>query len=112
MLILETEQRFEVDKEKRIGHMRCDYQEGSIANTWFPTELTKKEGVNHREIQEIVNEIMFKEITSFDKVIELCGGQGYENRCNRFVYKGDYNYWIDLIPVKGDYNFYIQVYEK
>jgi hypothetical protein len=109
---LETVQNFEVDKAKKIGHMRCDFADGRLANSWFPTELAKKEGVDLHEIQKIVNEIMFEEITTFDKVVELSGGEGYDYRSNRFVYEGKYNYWIDLNPVKGDYNFYIHVYEK
>lgn len=112
MVVLKKEYTFEVDNEKKIGHMRCDFADGSIANTWFPTALAKKDGVNLQEIQDVVNEIMFKEITSFEKVVELCNGQGYDFRSNLFVYEGKYNYRIDLIPAKGDYNYYIHVYEK
>ncbi|PLS19606.1 hypothetical protein CVD28_04095 [Bacillus sp. M6-12] len=112
MLILDKEQRFEVNKEKKIGHMRCDFADGRLANKWFPTELASKEGVNLKEIQNIVNAIMFEEITTFDKVIELCEGLGYDNTSNRFVYEGEYHYWINLVPVAGDYNYYIHVYEK
>ena len=91
--------------------MRVDFADGSIANSWFPTALaTSKE--NLQEIQDVVNDIMFDQITSYDKVVEICGGEGLDETANLYVYEGNYNYWINLIPIKGDYNYYINVYKK
>jgi hypothetical protein len=112
MRILEKNCPFEFEAEKKVGHMRCDFQDGSLANSWFPTDHSKDENVNLTDIQNTVNSVMFDELTTFEKVVELCGGEGYDFRQNRFFVEGDYNYWIDLIPAKGDYNYYIHVYTK
>lgn len=109
---LEKEPNFQENVDLKVGHMRCDFADGGIANSWFPTELASDSKVDLHEIQKVVNLIMFDEITTFDKVVELCGGRGYDNRTNMYVHVGNYNYRVDMIPVMGDYNYYIHVYCK
>lgn len=109
---LTKEMTFEFIAEKKIGHMRCDFNDGKLANTWFGTALAKEEAVDLKDIQETVNTIMFEEIPTFDKLVEMCGGMGYDKEKNLFLVQGDYNYWIRLLPAKGDYNLYINVYNQ
>lgn len=111
MVRLVKEYKFQVDDKKKIGHMRCDFADGHLANQWFPTDLAN-ETENLHEIQNVVNKIMFEEIPSYDKVVELCGGEGIDKTTNFFIYEGNYNYWINLIPIRGEYNYYIHVYKK
>lgn len=95
----------------KVGHMRCDFADGYLSNSWFPAELSGQ--VNLAEIQKMVNVIMFEKITTFDEVVELCGGRtGYDRRTNLYLHTTDFNYRIDMIPVMGDYNYYIHVYTK
>lgn len=100
----------EHNKEKHVGTMRFDYNDGSLCNRWFPyKDITQKE---IDEIQPKVNEIMFDKFKEFKDVINVCNGTSYddtkfiEERTDNFVYN------IKLIPVKGDYNGYIFVYRK
>lgn len=107
---LTKEMTFEFNGEKKIGHMRCDFNDERLANSWFGETLAKEDGVNLKVIQETMNTIMFEEIPTFDKLVDMCGGMGYDKEQNRFLVQGDYNYWIRLLPAKGDYNLYIHVY--
>ena len=111
-ITFDKEPQFDVENADKVGHMRCDFADGGIANSWFPTEMAMSGKVNLHEIQKVVNLIMFEEITTFDKVVKLCGGTGYDMRTNLYLHTADFNYRIDMIPVMGDYNYYIHVYVK
>lgn len=100
----------EHNKEKHVGTMRFDFNDGGICNRWFPYQDLSSENI--AEIQPKVNEVMFDRFNSFQTVIERCKGTSYDNttfieeETNSFIYN------IKLIPVKGDYNGYIFVYRK
>jgi S-adenosylmethionine hydrolase len=113
----EEEFTFEVKEELRIGTMRVDFADGGLSNKWTGTKLMgdfidKFGNVALNEAQETANDIQFKLLDTFDKVVEECGGNGYKFESNRFSYSDRFNYWIRLLPVKGDYNYYIKVYLK
>lgn len=113
----EDEFNFEVKENLRLGTMRVDFSDGSLANTWLPSEsmegfINKYDMAGVEEIQKVVNEIQFELIDTFAKVQELCNGYGYDHQTNMYVSYGKCNYWIKLVPVQGDYNYYIKVYIK
>lgn len=105
---------FEHNKDLKVGHMRCDFTQGKLANSWFPADkfdsLSKEE---RSEIQEVVNDIMNNHFPTFDDVVEGCNGnEGYGNETNYFAQVNDFNYWVRLNPVESDYSMYIMVYTK
>lgn len=109
---------FKVKEENRVGTMRV-YFDGDVqlCNSWFPSsnmrELANTYGKRLLvELQDVLNDIMFNKLNTFDKVIDTCGGYGYDYEANRFTQFGQCNYWIRLIPAKGDYNYYIKDYIK
>lgn len=100
----------EHNKEKHVGTMRFDYNDGGLCNRWFPYKDLSQEDIN--EIQPKVNKIMFDKYKTFDDIIKICNGTSYDD--TKFIEESTDNfmYNIKLIPVKGDYNGYIFVYNK
>lgn len=110
------EMGFKFQKELKIGHIRADFNDGdkNPFNRWFANEdiqvLTDKHDIDLKEVQEAVNYVMFEHFSTWDKLVEACGGTGYDKETNYFGTHGKCNYWIRLLPCKGDYNMYINVY--
>lgn len=105
---------FTFTKEKKVGHMRGDYANGSLANVWVPTgesftALTLEE---KKEIQSVCNQILFETFNSFDKIVDFCEAEGYGNEKNLFTQSEHFDYWIRLNPVKSDYCIYVHTYTK
>lgn len=100
------------DKDKLVGRMRFDFYEGdsSLSNKWIPaTEI------NDEEVKEItvkVNDIMFNRFNHYNKIVEKCGGEGYDKERIIEEETDNFYYAIKLIPVKVVYNGYIFVYRK
>ena len=100
----------EHNKEKHLGTMRFDYNDGGICNRWFPYQNLSKEDIE--EIQPKVNEIMFDRFKTFGDVIKECCGESYDKTKLLEEETANFKYAIKLQPVKGDYNGYIFVYRK
>lgn len=98
------------DAEKKVGHLRADFNDGRAFARWFEMQDLNKD--SRAEIQSVITEI-FKVITSLDKVVEMCReskmATGEENY---FTTSEHFNYWIRLNPCKGDYNVYVHTYNN
>lgn len=97
-------------KERHLGTMRFDFADGGMCNKWFPYQTLSREDIEL--IQPKVNEIMFSTYNTFDKIVEECGGIGYNNEKVLYQNTEKYLYAIKLIPAMGAYNGYIYVYRK
>lgn len=97
-------------KERHLGTMRFDFADGSMCNKWFPYQDLTKEDI--ASIQPQVNIIMFDTYNTFEKIIEKCGGTGYNYEKTLYEETDNFLYAIKLIPVTGAYNGYIYVYRK
>lgn len=97
-------------KEKHLGTMRFDFADGGMCNKWFPYQDLSREDIE--SIQPVVNDIMFNTYNTFDKIIEECGGTGYNYEKTIYKEEKDFLYAIKLIPAMGAYNGYIYVYRK
>lgn len=115
-LDIKRELFWEFKKELKIGHIRADFNDGGLHNSWIPAhdqeERVKKHGIDLSEVQKVVNDIMFNHYMTLEKVQEVCGGCLYSDESKVFITYGKCNYWVRFIPVKGDYNMYINVYAK
>lgn len=114
-LELSYEELFQIDNQKKLGVMRIDWYDGKLSNTWNPTELLinlkKNNKIDLQQLQEELNYIQFDKLNSFDKIVKMCDGTGYERETLLFV-QGKYNnYAIKLIPVRDSYS-YIFTYNK
>jgi hypothetical protein len=115
---ISSELNFEFDKEKKLGHLRCQYgSTNQIANQFVSTELfadkSKNNEINLNRIQEVVNVIQFNWIENFKNLENLCKGEDWsKEETNYFFIDENINYWIRLIPQYGtsEYNCYINVY--
>lgn len=117
---LKSDIMWEFNKEKKLGHIRCDFDRGRASkpfSTWFKSDnmqyLVKKHSIDLKKIDSTINCILESKIDSYDKVVELCGGKiGYSAENSVYLQRDECNYWIRLIPVKEDYNIYISVYTQ
>lgn len=107
---------FEFDKDKKLGHMRCDFDGGrDIApyTTWFGTGDWKQniddDGVH--AMDEVINFICHKEVNSYKKLIEHTGylDNPYDS-VNYYMQYKNVDVWVRMIPAKDDYNMYINFY--
>jgi hypothetical protein len=111
---------FEFDKEKKLGHMRVDWDGGRDIkpfSTWFPvSDFEKKIEQYQIPISEILNAtrwVTTERIPKFSEVVTLCGGyQGHFDSKNYYFQFGNCDYWLRLIPAKDDYNLYINVFHR
>lgn len=99
-----------MQKEKHVGTMRFDFADGGMCNKWFPYQDLSQEDII--SIQPKVNDIMFNTYNTFDKIIEECGGTGYDKEKTIYQDEENFFYAIKLIPAMGTYNGYIYVYRK
>lgn len=112
---LSKEKYFNYDSKELLGVMRFDFYDGRLANQWNPRdliiELNNKKQIDLKKLQEELNYIQFTLIKYFNKVVELCGGTGYNHETLVYIDLNVAKYVIKLIPVKDCYS-YIYTYVK
>lgn len=112
--MLHKEQLFKIDNSKRLGTMRIDWYDGKLSNQWNPTELLIKlnetKEIDLKTLQKELNYIQFELLYSFENIVKLCDGVGYDNE-TLLYFIGEFNYGIRLIPIRDVYS-YIYVYRK
>lgn len=112
--MLHKEQLFEINNSNRLGTMRIDWYDGKIANQWNPTELLIKlkdsRLIDLNVLQEELNYIQFGLLYSFENVVRLCDGTGYDKETHVY-FVGEFSYGIRLIPIRDSYS-YIYVYNN
>lgn len=109
------EKYFSFDNEELLGVMRFDFYDGSLANQWNPRELiielNNEKQIDLKKLQQELNHVQFDLITSFEKVVELCEGTGYNNETLLYIECEVAKYVVKLIPVRDCYS-YIYTYIK
>lgn len=112
---LSKEKYFNYEGNDLLGVMRFDFYDTSLANQWNPreliTELNNKKQIDLKMLQKELNYIQFDLINNFTKVVELCGGTGYDKETLVYIEFEVAKYVIKLIPVKDSYS-YIYTYIK
>lgn len=112
---LRKEKYFNYESTELLGVMRFDFYDGALANQWNPreliTEMNNKKQIDLKKLQQELNHIQFDLISNFEKVIELCGGTGYNNETLLYIELEVAKCVIKLIPVKDSYS-YIYTYVK
>lgn len=100
---------FNYDNKELLGVMRFDFYDGSLANQWNPRDLiikmNNKKQIDLKKLQQELNYIQFDLINNFEKVVELCGGTGYNNETLFYIDFEVAKYVIKLIPVRGTYSY-------
>lgn len=101
-----------------LGLMRCDFEDGGLANKFFPSEvmeeLVKKHDLDLNQINSEVNYFMFEKFSTFEKIVVACHPTTRitDDMHNLFAEGETCNYWIRLIPERGSYNMYIKIYVR
>ncbi|APF21047.1 hypothetical protein ONV75_18660 [Clostridium sp. LQ25] len=112
---LSKEKCFNYDSKELLGVMRFDFYDGALANQWNPRdliiELNNNKEIDLKKLQQELNCIQFELVNNYEKVVELCGGTGYNNETLLYVDFKIAKYVIKLIPVKDCYS-YIYTYIK
>ena len=115
MKTLRKEKYFNYDNKELLGVMRIDFNDGRLANQWNPRELiielNKKKEIDLKKLQQELNHIQFDLINNYERVVELCGGTGYDNETLVYVDFEIGKYIVKLIPVRACYS-YIYTYIK
>lgn len=64
--------------------------------------------------KDIILEIhrLLSKFSTFQKIVEICGGTGYKNYYEEIITRDKYIYVIRLYPVEDEYNYYIHVFSK
>lgn len=107
---------FEINEKKRLlGTMRIDWYDGKLCNQWNPTnliiELKTVGAINLGKLQKELNFLQFELLSSFQRVENYCGGNGYDREII-LSFSSDYaDYAVRAIPVREAYS-YIYVYSK
>ncbi|WP_238881770.1 hypothetical protein [Clostridium sp. YIM B02551] len=109
------EKYFNYESKELLGVMRFDFYDGSLANQWNPRELiielNNEKQIDLKKLQQELNQVQFDLIINFKKVVELCGGTGYNNETLLYIDFEVAKYVVKLIPVR-DYYSYIYTYIK
>ena len=112
---LSKEKYFNYDSKELLGVMRFDFYDGRLSNQWNPRdliiELNNRREIDLRKLQQELNYIQFTLIEEFNKVVELCNGNGYDKETLVYIELEEGKYVIKLIPVKDSYS-YIYTYKK
>lgn len=112
---LSKERYFTYESTELLGVMRFDFYDGALANQWNPreliTELNNKKHIDLKKLQQELNHIQFELINNLAKVVELCGGTGYDKETLVYIEFEVAKYVLKLIPVKDSYS-YIYAYIK
>lgn len=106
---------FQYNSDELLGVMRFDFYDERLANQWNPRDLiiqlNNKKEIDLKKLQEELNHIQFELIKDFNKVKELCRGNGYSNEILLYIDLDVGKYVVKLIPVKDSYS-YIYTYKK
>lgn len=106
---------FDYNNEEILGVMRFDFYDGRIANQWNPRELiielNSKGKIDLKKLQQELNYIQFDLINTYDRIIGLCNGSGFENETLLYIDMEVSKCVIKLIPCRDCYS-YIYVYLK
>jgi len=111
-LLLTKEMNFEFEKDKKIGHIRTQFNSKKlVANQFIPVENMSKKVKEHKlhlgKINGVCKTIQFDWIKNYDTIEELCNGE----ETNYFLQYENVNYWIRLNPFgTSEYNCYIHLY--
>ncbi|MBT9830300.1 hypothetical protein [Clostridium baratii] len=112
---LSKEKIFDYNSKELLGIMRFDFYDGSLANSWNERELIKRlkeeNKIYLKVLQLELNEIQFELIKSYEEVIKLCDGEGYDNETLLYIECEKFKYVIKLVPVRDNYS-YIYAYKK
>ena len=112
---LSKEETFDYDSKKLLGVMRFDFYDGRLSNQWNPRELiiemNNRKLIDLKKLQQELNYIQFELIDSFNNIVNLCSGTGYDRETLVYIDLEIGRYVIKLIPVKDGYS-YIYSYLK
>ena len=112
---LSKEKYFNYDSKELLGVMRFDFYDGRLSNQWNPSELiielNNRREIDLRKLQQELNYIQLTLIEEFNKVVELCNGNGYDKETLVYIELEEGKYVIKLIPVKDSYS-YIYTYKR
>lgn len=103
------EELFTYDKEKLLGKVRFDFNDGGIATSWHPQELLKSYYSTGQwiliqaEINKELNPILAE--LSYDKMVYYCSGSGYNKQELEYIVGDVCNYIIQYRPVRDDYSY-------
>lgn len=105
----------EYNSNELLGVMRFDFYDGGLANQWNPRdliiELNDKKEIDLKRLQKELNYIQFDLIKSFDNVVSICNGKGYDNETLVYIDLDIAKFVIKLVPIRDDYS-YIYSYLK
>lgn len=108
-MIFSKELTWEFNKDKKIGHMRCQLKSNGLeANQWI-----SEQKLTH-DINAVAHEII-QVVGNYDNLVDsFCNGkEGFENETKYFYQKNGINYWIRTLPIgEFEYNLYINVYHQ
>ena len=114
---ISKEMMFDFDKNKKIGHIRCQFGDSKlIANQFIAVdgskELIIKNNIKIEEINKIVNKILNEWIKNYDQLEELCEGEDCNKKeTNYFLQNENVNFWININAIgTKEYNCYIHIY--
>ncbi|HAT4284262.1 TPA: hypothetical protein I9088_002167 [Clostridium perfringens] len=106
---------FEYNSNELLGVMRFDFYDGVLANQWNPRdliiELNDKKEIDLKKLQKELNYIQFDLIKSFDNLVSICNGKGYDNETLVYIDLDMAKFVIKLVPLRDDYS-YIYSYLK
>lgn len=112
---LRKDKHFDYSIDELLGIMRFDFYNGSLANSWNEKELIKRlkeeNKVDLKVLQLELNEIQFELIKNYEKVVDICGDEGYDNETLLYIEYKNLKYVVKLIPVIDSYS-YIYAYKK
>lgn len=101
-----------LDKSKLLGVMRLDWsgsRMNEVCNQWFPKEqlemVLTDSGLSVCSLQNHINEIIFKYLDNYDKVIDRCKGEGYSHEETFKIQTNDFSFFVRLKPVMGEYSY-------
>jgi hypothetical protein len=110
---------FTFDGEKKIGHMRCDYDGGRDIRPftqWNPTKdvgiVCEEYDINIHDLDSVVNRVI-DELDSYSKFMEYIPDSvsDYDSVNYFFQYNG-IDVWVRMMPARNDYNMYINLYHQ
>ena len=113
-LLLTKEMNFKFEKDKKIGHVRTQFNwEKLVANEFIPVgdmkEKVKEHNLHLGKINGVCKAIQFDWLKNYETIEELCNGE----ETNYFVQYENVNYWIRLNPFGiSEYNCYIHLYHS
>ena len=113
-LLLTKEMNFKFETDKKIGHIRTQFNwEKLVANQFIANDNMDKKVKEHNihlgKINKACKVIQFDWLKNYEHIEELCDGK----ETNYFLQYENVNYWIRLNPFGiSDYNCYIHLYHN